>query len=182
MGRWSQQGPFAALNTAYARFVSPSALLATADWPVDADLTQAYAYFDDRLCVEVPESVASLVYSGLMAQLLSSIDKVSAVARACKCEASKVKQYLCCLQLVAAGAPVPKSVANLVLALRHYRTALIQDALELAPKYPEHPVYKWLLETPEFTDLLATYQANKAAGVRTVLYTTHAFSVRPRHC
>ena len=68
-------------------------------------------------------------------------------------------------QLRADGNPVPKSAANLVRALRSYRVVLVQNALELAPLYPDHQVHKWLMEQPEFRVLLAEYEVRKASGV-----------------
>ena len=65
-----------------------------------------------------------------------------------------------------AGRKVPTSVGNLMVALRYYRTILVQDALELAPQYPNHPVHRRLMQMPEFRELLASYEANKAAKVQ----------------
>ena len=69
-------------------------------------------------------------------------------------------------QMQQAGQQVPTSVANLPIALRYYRKVLVQDALELAPLYPNHPVHKFLMGLPQFPPLLADYQAKKAAKVR----------------
>lgn len=68
-------------------------------------------------------------------------------------------------QMSMAGEKVPKSVANVVLAVRVMRVTLVQDSLELAPLCPSHPVCKWLLQQPEFCSLLQEYQAKKASGV-----------------
>lgn len=46
-----------------------------------------------------------------------------------------------CPQLRAAGKEVPKSVANGPITLRAYGVRLVQDALELAPEFPDHPVH-----------------------------------------
>ena len=47
------------------------------------------------------------------------------------------------MQLRAAGKPVPKSAANLLIALPSYAVALVQDAVELQPTYPNHEVCGW---------------------------------------
>ena len=57
-------------------------------------------------------------------------------------------------------------MANVLVALRHAQVVLVQDALEIAPQYPDHPVFARLLAKPEFKALLQEYQEKKAAGVR----------------
>lgn len=64
-----------------------------------------------------------------------------------------------------AGGEPPIAVVNLVAFLMSSRTVFLQDALELAPQYPHHPVFCWVMEQPEWPGLLAAYQANKASGV-----------------
>ena len=70
-----------------------------------------------------------------------------------------------CLQIIKAGGEPPVAVVNLVAFLMSVRTVFVQDALELAPQFPHHPVFCWVMEQPEWPELLAAYQANKASGV-----------------
>ena len=63
---------------------------------------------------------------------------------------------------------MPKSAANLLLALRKLQSDLVQDALVLQPMYPDHPVYARLAEEPEFQELQRTFQEMEAAGVSNV--------------
>lgn len=70
------------------------------------------------------------------------------------------------LQRIATGKKVPKSAVNLLLALRSYRIVLVQDALDLAPQFPNDPVIRWFMEQPEFPPMLKEYQRKLAAGVR----------------
>lgn len=60
---------------------------------------------------------------------------------------------------------VPPSVAGVLTALQHLAKVLVQDALELAPLFPDHPVHVWLSQQEEFVSLLATYKEDKVTKV-----------------
>ena len=61
---------------------------------------------------------------------------------------------------------VPESLVGMSAALRHLRLVLVQDALELAPRFPDHPVHVWLAEQPEWAELLEKYHEAKQNKVR----------------
>ena len=45
------------------------------------------------------------------------------------------------------------------------RLVLLQDALELAERFPEHPLYAQLLARADFSEILKRYKLNKANHV-----------------
>ena len=56
----------------------------------------------------------------------------------------------------------------------------MQDTLELVGKYPDQRVHVYLMDSPEFVELLRKYRADKAAGVSYHEYTcSRVFSLEP---
>ena len=70
------------------------------------------------------------------------------------------------LQFQARGEAVPVLVTNFLVILRALSVVVVQDALELAPRYPNHPVHISLMRLPKFRELLKDYEDKMAQGVR----------------
>lgn len=114
-----------AFGTAYiVPGFTAEALLALALWPGAAqkDFT---SYWAARFHVAVPDELVELLMPGL-----GSMEAANQ-------------------QAAAAGRPNKASV-HLAQVLRMGATVVVQDALELAEKFPHNPIHKLLREQPQF--------------------------------
>lgn len=121
MGHWLLD----AFGTAYiVPGFTAEALLALAFWPGAAqkDFT---GYWAERFHVAVPEDLIEALMPGL-----SSLERDIAQA--------------------AAGNKPDKAAVHMATILRMGATVVVQDALELAERFPNNPVHAMLLKKPSF--------------------------------
>ena len=120
MGRWNQAA--AAMFQSYLMFFKPEGLLASGSWPgaLEKDFGMFWA---PRFCVEVPRSLIEYLFPWLVS-LEQEVDDLGADAQPSHLAAPKVVAF--------AG------------------SVLVQDALDLAPRFPDNLVHKHLLANDEF--------------------------------
>ena len=58
------------------------------------------------------------------------------------------------------------SVRAMLEVVPYLLTVAVQDALVMVRTAPNNPVHNWLLEQPEFVNMLSCYEADMTNGVR----------------
>ena len=109
-----------AMHKSYLKFYKPEQLLASGEWPIDKPHALFWA---PRFMMQVPERLIDLIFPFLR-PLQQKVASMGSAARPSHQAVPKVLHYLA--------------------------IALIQDALELAERFPDDPAHKLLLNDTDF--------------------------------
>jgi hypothetical protein len=130
---------------------TPEALLALGFWPGAAqkDFT---GYWAERFHVSVPSELVYLLMPGLdrLEEATTELDSKANGSRS------------------SADREAANAAERLVQVLKMGAVVVVQDALELAKKFPDNPLHKALLEQPAFRSVLSMQCLGLGAGTRFV--------------